>query len=155
MVSGDSLWKIAARLRALKGTQVLHGLTHSLGPDFLNWLLYGHDNRSEFARLSASENQERLKKGLAISRRIFAQQPMAQYLVEETIPGQQADNDAALDAMRADLAGVVHHPVGSCAMGTGPEAVVDPQLRVIGVGRLRVVDASVMPTLVAGRPCTL
>jgi predicted deacetylase len=56
----------SARLRALKGTPVLHGLTHSLGPDFLNWLLYGHDNRSEFARLSASENQERLQKGLAI-----------------------------------------------------------------------------------------
>ena len=56
----------AARLRALKGTPVLHGLTHSLGPDFLNWLLYGHDNRSEFARLSASENQARLEKGLAI-----------------------------------------------------------------------------------------
>lgn len=56
----------AARLRALKGTQVLHGLTHSLGPDFLNWLLYGHDNRSEFARLSAPETQARLGKGLAI-----------------------------------------------------------------------------------------
>lgn len=56
----------AARLRALKGTPVLHGFTHSLGPEFLNWLLYGHDNRSEFARLSGAENQERLQKGLAI-----------------------------------------------------------------------------------------
>ena len=46
---------------------------------------------------------------------------MAQYLIEETIPGQHVDSDAALDAMKAELAGVVHHPVGSCAMGTGPE----------------------------------
>lgn len=56
----------AARLRALSGTPVLHGLTHSLGPDLLNWLLYGHDNRSEFARLSEPETRARLTGGMAI-----------------------------------------------------------------------------------------
>jgi len=44
----------------------------------------------------------------------------------------------------------VYHPVGTCAMGTGPEAVTDPQLRVHGVQNLRVVDASIMPTIVSG-----
>lgn len=65
----------AARLRALPGTPVLHGLTHSLGPDFWNWLLYGHDNRSEFARLSADETQERLRRGLGIWAQALGQPP--------------------------------------------------------------------------------
>lgn len=98
--------------------------------------------------LQHPDDWERLKKGLAISRRIFAQGPMAQYLVEETIPGRGIDDDATLDAMKAELAGVVHHPVGSCAMGTGPQAVVDPQLRVRGIDGLRIADASIMPLLV-------
>ena len=89
-----------------------------------------------------------LKKGLAISRRIFAGGPIAAYVVEETLPGAHVTSDEALDAMKADLAGVVHHPVGTCAMGVGPDAVVDPQLRVHGIECLRVADASVMPLLV-------
>jgi predicted deacetylase len=56
----------AARLRALEGTPVLHGWTHSLGPDLLNWVLYGHDNRSEFARLDAGETRARLARGHAM-----------------------------------------------------------------------------------------
>lgn len=52
------------RIASLPGEKVLHGWTHSLGPDFLNWLLYGHDNRSEFARLDQAEAQQRLRRGL-------------------------------------------------------------------------------------------
>jgi predicted deacetylase len=65
----------AARLRALPGTPVLHGLTHSLGPDFMNWLMYGHDNRSEFARLSQAETQDRLDRGLAVLTEVLGQAP--------------------------------------------------------------------------------
>lgn len=54
---------LLSRLAALPGEKVLHGWTHSLGPDFLNWLLYGHDNRSEFARLDGSEAAERIARG--------------------------------------------------------------------------------------------
>lgn len=53
----------AAELRARPGTMVLHGWTHSLGPDLVNWLLYGHDNRSEFRRLSEDEAARRLALG--------------------------------------------------------------------------------------------
>jgi choline dehydrogenase len=89
-----------------------------------------------------------LKKGLAISRRIFSGGPIADYVVEEILPGAHVQDDAQLDAMKAELSGVVHHPVGSCAMGVGEAAVVDPQLRVRGVDGLRIADASIMPLLV-------
>jgi len=89
-----------------------------------------------------------LKKGLALSRRIFAGGPIARYVIEETLPGAHITSDEALDAMKAELSGVVHHPVGTCAMGVGTDAVVDPQLRVHGIAGLRVADASIMPLLV-------
>ena len=55
---------LLSRLAGLPGEKVLHGWTHSLGPDFLNWLLYGHDNRSEFARLDRRQAAERIGRGI-------------------------------------------------------------------------------------------
>ncbi len=55
----------AAELAALPGTPVLHGWTHSLGPDWINWVFYGHDNRSEFLRLSEAEAGDRIARGVA------------------------------------------------------------------------------------------
>jgi choline dehydrogenase len=72
-----------------------------------------------------------LKKGLAIAQDLLGG-PIADYVCGN-LPGAHVQDDTQLDAMKADLAGVVHHPVGSCTMGTGPDAVVDPQLRVHGV----------------------
>ncbi|MEL7026487.1 MAG: DUF2334 domain-containing protein [Pseudomonadota bacterium] len=54
------------RLKNLPGSLALHGWTHSQGPDFLNWLLYGHENRSEFGGIDAAETAQRLDKGLAM-----------------------------------------------------------------------------------------
>lgn len=65
----------AGRLRKLGGTPVLHGWTHSLGGDLLNWLLYGHDNRSEFAHLDAEETKVRLDLGLAALRKVMGVAP--------------------------------------------------------------------------------
>lgn len=64
-----------ARVAALGGTRVLHGLTHSLGPDLMNWLLYGHDNRSEFRSLSADETARRLTLGRAALLAAFGRAP--------------------------------------------------------------------------------
>jgi len=61
-IAGNS--PFLGRLRAMPGEKVLHGWTHSLGPDFLNWLLYGHDNRSEFARLDGRQAAERIGRGV-------------------------------------------------------------------------------------------
>ena len=88
--------------------------------------------------------------GMRWARRIAAQPALAPYIAAETQPGPQIASDAALEAdIRAR--GVSNlHPVGSCRMGHGTDAVVDPRLRVHGLRGLRVADASVMPQIVAG-----
>ena len=69
-------------------------------------------------------------------------------MAHETSPGAALKTDADLDAYIRATASVTQHPVGTCAMGIGPDAVVSPELRVHGLSGLRVVDASVMPTIV-------
>ena len=89
-------------------------------------------------------------KGVRIARDIVRQQAMQKLIVEETAPGTHIRTDEELieDTRRRGVSNL--HPVGSCGMGHGPMAVVDPRLRVHGVPGLRVVDASVMPMIIAG-----
>ena len=88
--------------------------------------------------------------GVRIARSIARQQALQQLVVEETSPGvaTRTDEEIAADVRQRGVSNL--HPVGSCGMGHGPMAVVDPRLRVHGVPGLRVVDASVMPVIVAG-----
>jgi 4-pyridoxate dehydrogenase len=85
-------------------------------------------------------------------REIAAQAPLRRFVTSEIAPGPQNWSDAALDAHIGANGISVHHPLGTCRMGSpGTEtAVVDPELRVFGTEGLRVVDASVMPDLVGG-----
>jgi choline dehydrogenase len=66
------------------------------------------------------------------------------------MPGAHVTKDDQIDAFVRRTAETIYHPVGSAKMGTGSDSVVDPQLKVHGIDGLRVVDASVMPTLVSG-----
>lgn len=92
-----------------------------------------------------------LRDGIRIARDIVGQRPFAPHLDRELAPGVDAQDDDALDEFIRGTAGTLFHPVGTCVMGTGPRAVVDPAtLRVHGLSGLRVVDASVMPTVVSG-----
>ena len=75
---------------------------------------------------------------------------MARHGLTEVIPGAAVQDDAGLRDYIRQNARTVYHPVGTCAMGTGPMAVTDPGLRVRGIAGLRVVDASIMPTIVSG-----
>jgi choline dehydrogenase len=83
-------------------------------------------------------------------RRIAEQPALARYIERELMPGPAAATDEQLLEHARTWGTTIYHPVGTCAMGHGPQAVVDPQLRVHGVEGLRVVDASIMPRLVSG-----
>jgi choline dehydrogenase len=97
--------------------------------------------------LSAPADLRVLIAGMRHARRIFAAPALAPYRVEETVPGPQADSDEALGDFARRTGTTVYHPVGTCCMGETPAAVVDSRLRVHGIAGLRVVDASVMPSV--------
>ena len=85
-----------------------------------------------------------------LSRRLLAQPAFERWRGAPIFPPRVDLSDAELAQFVRAKAETIYHPVGTCRMGTDEGAVVDPQLRVRGIERLRVVDASVMPTLVGG-----
>ena len=88
---------------------------------------------------------------IRLTRRIVAQAPLARYKPQEFRPEPgTGDSDEALAKAAGDIGTTIFHPVGTAKMGTDPLAVVDARLRVKGVAGLRVVDASVMPTITSG-----
>ncbi len=100
--------------------------------------------------LGASEDLEATVAGIRAFRRILAAEPLASHIQKELIPGSDADSDDKIaDYVRRDAASVFH-PAGSCKMGHDEMAVVDSRLRVHGIKRLRVIDASIMPVVTSG-----
>ena len=100
--------------------------------------------------LTSEADLNRLTRGIRMARSLLQRGPMARHGLTEILPGADVQSDEALHAFLRAHARTVYHPVGTCAMGTGPQAVVDARLRVHGVKGLRVVDASIMPTIVSG-----
>jgi choline dehydrogenase len=86
------------------------------------------------------------------SRRVFLQSAFDEYRGEESKPGPEVniDNDDEVDQWIRDTGETLYHPVGTCKMGDDDMAVVDDHLKVKGVENLRVIDASIMPTLIGG-----
>lgn len=82
-------------------------------------------------------------------RRIFHQPAMESHLGEELVPGAQYQTDDELEGVIREKASHVYHPVGTCKMGIDEMAVVNNELKVRGIESLRVVDASIMPTLIS------
>lgn len=89
-------------------------------------------------------------RALRLARQFLASEPFRPYRATEVAPGTPPDDDAALLEHLRNTAYTVHHQVGTCRMGSDAASVVDPELRVRGIDGLRVVDASVMPTIVGG-----
>ncbi len=100
--------------------------------------------------LATKEDCEVAVQGMRFTRRIMADEALARFQPIEWLPGSQiTSDDDMLDAAR-DIGTTIFHPVGTCAMGNNELAVVDDRLRVRGVCGLRVIDASVMPTITSG-----
>ncbi|MBM9507462.1 GMC family oxidoreductase [Actinacidiphila acididurans] len=93
---------------------------------------------------------ESFLEGVETARALAASRAFEPFAKAEIAPGPHARTRAELIAYVRGYAGTLWHPVGTCRMGTGEDAVVDPRLRVRGVDGLRVADASVMPRIVAG-----
>jgi choline dehydrogenase/4-pyridoxate dehydrogenase len=102
--------------------------------------------------LAEEDDRRELRRSLDIIRTVAAQPAMRPYVEREIAPGPDVVRDDDIDAFIRATCVTVHHPVGTCRMGAAsdPLAVVDADLRVRGLSRLRVVDASVMPDIVGG-----
>jgi len=102
--------------------------------------------------LSTDRDREVAANSLRLTRKIVQQQALQQFEPEEFVPGTQYQSDEELAKAAGDVGTTIFHPVGTCKMGTADDssAVVDSRLRVIGLEGLRVVDASVMPTITSG-----
>jgi len=102
--------------------------------------------------LGTDEDRRVAAASLRVTRRIVAQPALAPYHPKEIKPGVQFESDDELARLAGDIGTTIFHPVGTAKMGPAddPDAVVDAQLRVHGVKRLRVADASVMPAITSG-----
>lgn len=101
--------------------------------------------------LSKEEDISATISGIRALRRIWSARPISSRITRELLPGSAADNDDRLAEYIIRQGGSVFHPAGTCMMGRDPvEAVVDKNLRVHGIDRLRVIDASIMPVITSG-----
>jgi choline dehydrogenase/4-pyridoxate dehydrogenase len=102
--------------------------------------------------LATDKDRATLRGGLRMVRDVASQAPLRRFIAGEIAPGPTQVSDEEIDAHIRATGISVHHPLGTCKMGTerDPMSVVDGELRVIGMDQLRVVDASVMPDLIGG-----
>jgi choline dehydrogenase-like flavoprotein len=104
--------------------------------------------------LAAEADRRVAADSIRVARAIVAQPALRNFNPVETLPGEavKSDDDAALAKAAGDVGTTIFHPVGTAKMGltSDPNAVVDARLRVLGIEGLRVIDASVMPTITSG-----
>lgn len=105
--------------------------------------------RIHFNFFSEPDDMVTLKEGFRLARHVANQQALDDFRKGEKIPGPAIDGDAAIEDYIRRTALTAHHPVGTCPMGDDERSVVDSELKVRGIERLRVVDASVMPDIVS------
>jgi choline dehydrogenase len=100
--------------------------------------------------LSAQADVTTLRNGVRAAREVYAKEPLRSMISDEIFPGKAMQSDSELDNYIRSTAITMYHPTSTCAMGIGPDAVVNGELQVNGVSGLRVVDASVMPYVPGG-----
>ncbi|MES9935328.1 MAG: GMC family oxidoreductase N-terminal domain-containing protein [Sedimenticola sp.] len=128
-----------------------------LRPQSRGWVRINSRDPSAAPEISPrylTHEADRIKaaKALRLTRHIVSQSALAPFKPAEHLPGTQFQSDEELARAAGDIGTTIFHPVGTCKMGRrdDPEAVVDSRLRLIGIERLRVVDASIMPTITSG-----
>jgi choline dehydrogenase len=99
---------------------------------------------------SHKDDRTKLVDAIKISREIMKSDPIKNYILEEFSPGSDITSDKSIENFLSDKGGISYHPVGTCKMGDDKDAVVDFNLKVMGVQNLRVVDASIMPSITSG-----
>ncbi len=100
--------------------------------------------------LTAERDRETIVGAIRLARKIAQQPALSRHVRREHAPGPLAQSDAELFDWARTSAATIYHPVGTCRMGNGPDAVVDARLRVHGMAGLRVIDASIMPNITSG-----
>ncbi|PDT34453.1 choline dehydrogenase [Rhizobium sp. M10] len=100
--------------------------------------------------LSTAGDRLLAAKSIRHTRSLMQTRAISRFNPQEMLPGREYESDDDLIRRAGDIATTIFHPVGTCKMGSDPMAVVDTRLRVHGVAKLRVVDASIMPTIVSG-----
>ena len=102
--------------------------------------------------LATEEDRQVAIAALRLTRRIVGSSALARFRPTEFLPGPEHESDAALARAAGEIGTTIFHPVGTAKMGPAadPSAVVDSALRVYGIGGLRVIDASIMPTITSG-----
>jgi choline dehydrogenase-like flavoprotein len=100
--------------------------------------------------LATEADREVAVRAIRLTRHIVAQPSFARLNPQEFRPGPAFDSPEELVSAAAEIGTTIFHPVGTCRMGADPDAVVDPRLRFRGLGRLRIADASVMPSITSG-----
>ena len=130
----------------------------SLGSIHINSALPSAAPNIHFNFLDAELDRRTLIGGMRFVRSLLATDAMQTLCGNEMQPGAAVASDEQLLQFIRDTAETAYHPVGTCKMGSDPMAVVDAQLRVHGIERLRVADGSIMPTLTSGNtnaPCMM
>lgn len=120
------------------------GSVHVRGPDFAMQPAISPNY------LSSARDREIAVRSIRLTRRIVAQPSFARFRPEEFKPGPAYETDADLERAAGDIGTTIFHPVGTCRMGGDAQSVVDPRLRLRALARLRIADASIMPSITSG-----
>lgn len=120
------------------------GTVHTVAPEF------GKQPAIRPNYLSTETDRMVAADSIRLTRAIVAQEPLAPYRPEEFKPGPDYRSQEELVRAAGDIGTTIFHPVGTCRMGADADAVVDPKLKVRGIERLRIADASIMPTITSG-----
>jgi choline dehydrogenase len=135
-----------------------HGFQAHVGPmrsKSRGWVRLRSDNYEDspsvcFNYMSDEEDWEEFRASVRLTREIFAQSSMDEFRGRELSPGADAQSDEQLDAFLRDAVESAYHPSCTCKMGSDQFAVVDADCKVIGLEGLRIVDSSIMPSIVSG-----